>query len=588
MTLYAERLLPHNTEAEEALIGSLLIDGECVARIAPMLQPGDFYRERNQLCYDAALALSNRNQAVDQLTLAGELARTEKLELVGGMAYLSHLVASTPTSVHAEDYAEIVSRTATMRKLISAGSKIAELGYSDTDDLENTLRQAEDAVYGVRNTTRQRDFQSFRDIFDRYLQDQASAADLLTVADVPLMTGFSDLDELLGGVQRSDLMILAARPSVGKSTLALNMAMHNAKTGRTCAIFSLEMTADQLALRALAAETGIDSHRLRLGLYTTTEEDRIMQAAGMLSDLPVHIDDTPYQGMVEIRGKARRPRPGPGDGRLSAAGAGPAAGPADQPGAGITEISRSLKVLAGELDVAVIACSQLNRMVENRPHNRPRLSDLRDSGSIEQDADVVMFIHREDMYVTEEEWGQTHPGQPYPRGMAELIVAKHRKGPNGSVMLQFRDNQVRFDPRESEQEKPPTCEPQREEPRLILPWAAHAHSVSVSTSEKSIARSDNSLSKSSMTDWSSSAAMTVQPISSAATAAPWLDERVGMQTIPASANLATIRGRPSLICMNSSSVMSLVGSGTSMISSPSGIRAPGFPNTSSAARRIAV
>ena len=199
MTLYAERLLPHDTEAEEALIGSLLIDGECIARIAPLLQPGDFYRERNQLCYDAALALSNRNQAVDQTTLASELARTERLELVGGMAYLSHLVSITPTSVHAEDYAEIVSRTATMRKLISAGARIAELGYSDTDDLETTLRQAEDTVYAVRNTTQQRDFQSFRDIFDRYLQDQATATDLLTVADAPLMTGFSDLDELLGG-----------------------------------------------------------------------------------------------------------------------------------------------------------------------------------------------------------------------------------------------------------------------------------------------------------------------------------------------------------------------------------------------------
>ena len=306
MTLYAERLLPHNTEAEEALIGSLLIDGECVARIAPMLQPGDFYRERNQLCYDAALALSNRNQALDQTTLASELARTERLEPAGGMAYLSHLVAITPTSVHAGDYAEIVSRTATMRKLIAAGSRIAELGYTDTDDLETTLRQAEDAVYAVRNTTQQRDFQSFRDIFDRYLQDQASAADLLTVADAPLMTGFSDLDELLGGVQRSDLVILAARPSVGKSTLALNMAMHNAKIGRTCAIFSLEMTADQLAMRALASETGIDSHRIRLGLYSSTQEDRIINAIGELSELPIYIDDTPYQGMVEIRGKARR------------------------------------------------------------------------------------------------------------------------------------------------------------------------------------------------------------------------------------------------------------------------------------------
>ena len=306
MTLYAEKLLPHNIEAEEALIGSLILDGECIARIAPLLHPDDFYRERNQLCYDAAMALSHRNQAIDQTTLAAELARTKKLELTGGMAYLSHLVSITPTSVHAEDYAEIVSRTATMRKLIAAASKIAELGYSDNDDLEITLRQAEDTVYAVRNTTQQRDFQSFRDIFDRYLQEQASAVDLLTVASAPLMTGFSALDELLGGIQRSDLIILAARPSVGKSTLALNIAMHNAKADQTCAIFSLEMTADQLAMRALASETGIDSHRIRLGLYSSAQEDLIVNAIGELSELPIYIDDTPYQGMVEIRGKARR------------------------------------------------------------------------------------------------------------------------------------------------------------------------------------------------------------------------------------------------------------------------------------------
>ena len=451
MTLYAERLLPHNTEAEEALIGSLLIDGECIARIAPTLQPGDFYRERNQLCYDAALALSNRNQAVDQTTLAGELARTDRLELAGGMAYLSHLVAITPTSVHAEDYAGIVSRTATMRKLIAAGSKIAELGYTDTGDLEATLRQAEDAVYGVRNTTQQRDFQSFRDIFDRYLQQQQSSLDdILYGTNAPLMTGFSDLDELLGGVQRSDLVILAARPSVGKSTLALNMAMHNAKSGRTCAIFSLEMTADQLAMRALASETGIDSHRIRLGLYSSAQEDRIINAIGELSELPIYIDDTPYQGMVEIRGKARRLDLDRGvdlimvdylqlvQGRHRG-------GPANRVQE-ITEISRALKVLAGEMDASVIACSQMSRMVENRPSHRPQLSDLRDSGSIEQDADVVAFIHREDLYTTEEEWAQTHPGQEYPQNIAEIIVAKNRKGPTGSIRLEFRDHLVRFDP----------------------------------------------------------------------------------------------------------------------------------------------
>ena len=450
MTLYAERLLPHNIEAEEALIGSLLIDGECIARIAPMLRPGDFYRERNQLCYDAALALSNRNQAIDQTTLASELARTEKLEIAGGMAYLSHLVSITPTSVHAEDYAEIVSRTAAMRKLIAAGSRIAELGYNDTDDLDATLRQAEDALYAVRNTTQQRDFQSFRDIFDRYLQDQAMAADLQTMADAPLMTGFSDLDELLGGVQRSDLVILAARPSVGKSTLALNMAMHNAKADRTCAIFSLEMTADQLAMRALASETGIDSHRIRLGLYTQSQEVLMINAIGELSDLPIYIDDTPYQGMVEIRGKARRLDLDRGVDLimvdyLQLVQGQHRGGPVNRVNE-ITEISRSLKVMAGELNTAVIACSQMSRMVENRPSHRPQLSDLRDSGSIEQDADVVAFIHREDLYTTEEEWAQTHPGQEYPRNIAEIIVAKNRKGPTGSIRLEFRDHLVRFDP----------------------------------------------------------------------------------------------------------------------------------------------
>ena len=449
MTIYAERLLPHNIEAEEAVIGSLLIDSECIARIAPMLSPDDFYRERHQLCYDAAVALSNRNQAIDQTTMAAELARTEKLELVGGMAYLSHLVSITPTSVHAEDYAEIVSRTATMRKLIAAGSKIAELGYSDTDDLEITLRQAEDAVYAVRNTTHQRDFQSFRNIFDRYLQEQASAADLLTVADAPLMTGFSDLDELLGGIQRSDLIILAARPSVGKSTLALNMAMHNAKARQTCAIFSLEMTADQLAIRALASETGIDSHRIRLGLYSSAQEDLIINAIGELSELPIYIDDTPYQGMVEIRGKARRLDLDRGVDLimvdyLQLVQARHRGGPANRVQE-ITEISRGLKVLAGEMDASVIACSQMSRMVENRPSHRPQLSDLRDSGSIEQDADVVAFIHREDLYTTEEEWAQIHPGQEYPRNIAEIIVAKNRKGPTGSIRLEFRDHLVRFD-----------------------------------------------------------------------------------------------------------------------------------------------
>ena len=449
MTLYAERLLPHNIEAEESLIGSLLIDGECISRIAPMLQQGDFYRERNQLCYDAAVALFQRHQAIDQTTLSGELARTEKLDAAGGMAYLSHLVSITPTSVHSEDYAEIVSRTAMMRKLIAAAARISELGYKDTDDVDGTLRQAEDALFAVRGGIPARGFVPLRQIYDQYLQDRAGMMEPLADSVSPVMSGYNELDELLGGMQRSDMVILGARPSLGKSTLALNMCLNAAKNGSTAGVFSLEMSCEQLAMRILSAEAGIDSHRLRLGLYTMDEEQRMIDAIGQLSDLPVYIDDTPYQSMIEMRSKARRLSLERGLDLLvvdylqlvSGQGRGFNANRVQE----ISEISRSLKAIARDLNIALIACSQLSRLVENRPSHRPMLSDLRDSGSIEQDADVVMFIHREDLYITEEEWEQQRPGQPYPRNIADIIVAKHRNGPTGSIQLEFRDNLVRFD-----------------------------------------------------------------------------------------------------------------------------------------------
>ena len=449
MTTYAEKLLPHDTEAEEAVLGSILIDGECLTRLAPLLKQGDFYRERNRLCFDAALSLFQRDQAVDQITLAGELQRTEKLDLVGGMAYLSHLVSITPTSVHAEDYAQVVSRTSNMRRLIDAGNRIIDLGYADTEDIEATMRQAEDALFTVRGAGQPRGFVPLKEIYDQYLQEQASAAADPEFSGMPIMSGFPDLDECLGGLQRADLVILGARPSMGKSSLAVNMAVNAAKSGHTCGVFSLEMTREQLAMRILASEAEIDSHRLRLGLYTHLEEARIIDSIGRLSDLPVFIDDTPYQGMVEMQGKARRLALERGLDLLVVDYLQLVQGKQRWGQSNrvqeITEISRELKVLAGDLKVALIACSQLNRMVENRPSNRPRLSDLRDSGSIEQDADVVMFIHREDVYTTEEEWEQFHPGQEYPRNIAEIIVAKHRKGPTGSVQLQFIDNLVRFE-----------------------------------------------------------------------------------------------------------------------------------------------
>ncbi|MEK7879855.1 MAG: DnaB-like helicase C-terminal domain-containing protein, partial [candidate division NC10 bacterium] len=264
----------------------------------------------------------------------------------------------------------------------------------------------------------------------------------------PVMAGYGDLDELLGGLQPSDLIILGARPALGKSTLALNVSLNAAKDGATVGIFSLEMSREQLGLRILSSDAEVDSHRLRLGLYTEAEEQRIINSIGQLSELPVYIDDSPFQGMVEMRSKARRlslehgldllvvdylqliQGRGRGDNRVQE----------------ISEISRSLKGMARDLQVPLITCSQMSRVVENRPGHRPQLSDLRDSGSIEQDSDVVLFIHREDVYYTEEEWEQHSPGRPYPKNIAEIIVAKHRNGPTGSVKLYFRDNLVRFDP----------------------------------------------------------------------------------------------------------------------------------------------
>ena len=446
--MYAEKLLPHDLEAEEAVVGSLLIDGDSFVRISSLIKPEDFYRERNQLCYAACRSLFERNEAIDQVTLARELSRTNQLESAGGMAYLSHLVSVTPTSAHSEHYAQLVARTSTMRTLIDAASRISVIGYDDTDDVDATLRQAEDILFGVRTGQPQRGFLPLRQIYDQYLEERAAIADPLLASDTPMLTGYNDLDELLGGMQRSDMVVLGARPAMGKSTLAINVAINAAQDGATVGVFSLEMSREQLALRILAADPQIDYHRLRLGLVTEADEQRITDSIGRLSELPMYIDDTPFQGMVEMRSKARRlslehgldllivdylqlieGRGKGGDNRVQE----------------VSEISRSLKGMARDLNICVLTCSQLSRGVTNRTSHRPMLSDLRDSGSIEQDADVVMFIHREDMYYTEEEWEQHSPGRPYPKNIAEIIVAKHRNGPTDDINLYFRDNLLRFD-----------------------------------------------------------------------------------------------------------------------------------------------
>lgn len=453
--MYVEKLLPHDVEAEEAVIGSLLIDGEAILKVAHFLKDRDFYREKNRSCYEACLALYQRGEALNQVTVAHQLTLQEQLNQVGGAAYLSHLVATVPTPVHIEYYGRIVTRTATMRNLIDAGGKISAIGYEPTDNVQASLSSAEDILYRLRSGLPTRDFVSIREILDQYLEDRAAAEEPLGRTSAPIQTGFDKIDELLGGLHRSDMVVLAARPAVGKSTLAVNICLNAAKVGAVVGMFSLEMSREQLALRMLASEAEVDAQRLRLGLYTEAEERRIIDCIGSLSELPIYVDDTPLQGIVEMRSKASRLSNEIGLDLLIIDYIQiiqEARSTRENRVQEMSEITRSIKGTARALNVPVIAVSQLSRAVEMRTSHRPQLSDLRESGSIEQDADVVMFIHRDDLYNTEEEWAGRYPDKPYPKNVAEIIVAKHRHGPVGSLKLLFRDKLVRFESAPMEQE----------------------------------------------------------------------------------------------------------------------------------------
>ena len=447
--MVSDRLQPHDIGAEESVIGSILIDGESLTRITTFLRPGDFYSQRNRKCYEACLSLFDRSGAINQVTVAHELSMEEgTLESIGGAAYLSQMVSGVPTSVHIEHYARIVHTTSVLRQIIRAGGQIAEMGYEGGPDEEIVLGKAEELLYGIRSGRASRDFTHIRYFMDSYMEHSGAMQDPGAVALSPVITGFPKFDELLGGgLQRSDLVILAARPSLGKSTLALNMARHAAADGFYAGVFSLEMSGEQIAVRLIAAEADVDGHRLRMNLLRDHEEQRVLDAIGLLSDLPIYIDETPFQSTMDVRSKARRLQQergldllvidylqimdlGGNDNRAVALG----------------DATRALKGLARELDIPVLACSQLSRAVEQRPSHRPLLSDLRESGAIEQDADVVAFIHREDHYTSREEWQRKYPSGPeYPENIAEIVVAKHRNGPVGSVELLFRNDMVRFE-----------------------------------------------------------------------------------------------------------------------------------------------
>ena len=433
--LAPEKTIPHDVEAEEAVLGSLLIDPDALYRVASFLRPEDFYIQKNGWIYEAILALHERREPVDFVTLRNELEARGILEEVGGVAYLARLIDTVPTAIHVEAYGRIVEEAAIRRRLISAASDIAQLAYQEGQDIGEVLDRAEQSLFAISQRRITRDLVPIQEVV-RPFYDRIEY--LYTHQGEPLgvPTGFIDLDKLLGGLQKSDLIIVAARPGVGKTSLCLSIARNAARLGKHVAIFSLEMSAEQVVQRLVSAETGIDAQRLRLGQLREEEWPLLVQATGVLSELPIFIDDTPAISALQLRTKARRIHAEYGldlivvdylqlmtsDVRV------------ENRVQEVSYISRMLKSLARELDVPVLAVSQLSRAVEQRTDKRPVLADLRESGSLEQDADVVMFIYREEMYKPETE--KQH--------IADIIVAKHRHGPTKTVQLFFREQLAQF------------------------------------------------------------------------------------------------------------------------------------------------
>jgi replicative DNA helicase len=451
-----DRLPPHDIEAEEAVIASILVDPDAVLEVlTSALKPDDFFREQNRWVYETCLALFDRGETINQISVAHDLARRGKLDDTGGPAYLSRLVTTLPTSVPAKYYANIVQADAIYRRLISAAGHIVRRAHesgASTDEVTGVLSEAEALIASVRQTGTVRDFVHIRELLAGYLESVEAGTGPQVAPARSVTTGFMDLDTLLGGLKRGDLVIVAARPSLGKTSLVLNFARNAAaRQNGTVAFFSIEMAAEQLVQRLLATESGVDSMRLTFGHQTEREERKVMQALGVLGDMPVYFDDSAMLTMSDMRAKSKRLQLERGLDlivvdylQLMSSGL-----RNENRVQEVSYISRALKQLARDMDVPVIACSQLSRASENRASNVPMLSDLRESGSIEQDADVVMFIYREDKYVTREQWEKDHSGdarhKEYPAGITQIIVAKHRNGPTGTIHLRFRDKIARFE-----------------------------------------------------------------------------------------------------------------------------------------------
>jgi replicative DNA helicase len=434
-----EKLLPQNIEAECGVLGSIIIDPEAIVQVADFLHSDDFYRDAHRTIYEVILQLYEQREPADFITICDELERRNKLEEVGGASYITSLINQVPTSGNVEYYGRIVERTSILRRLIHAAGQIAAIAYEE-GDADVALDRAEQLIFNISQRHARTDFSLLRDILSEYMNKLDQLHERRgTIVGVP--TGFTDLDRLTGGLQRSDLIILAARPAIGKTSLALSLA-HNStvKYQHSVAIFSLEMSKEQLVQRLLSMDAGVDQQRLRTGWIEDDEWDRIIYAMGTLSEANIWIDDTPGITTVEMRSKARRLQAEHGIDLIivdylqlmqSVLGSGKRNENRVQE---ISEVSRNLKALARELNMPVLALAQLSRAVETRQSKVPQLSDLRESGSLEQDADIVMFIYRDDIYNPESER----------KNIADIIVAKHRNGPVGEVSLYFQANQTRF------------------------------------------------------------------------------------------------------------------------------------------------
>lgn len=432
------RVVPHNVDAEKALLGAIILKPEVIHDVSAIIYLESFYADKHREIYRAIFEIFAKGDPIDLLSVSTRLKSNGQLDRIGGASYLAELIESVPAAGNAVYYSTEVQKKASLRGLIHAADDIAEMGYSDPDNIDAVLDQAEKKVYEVTNQTTLQKFitigSALTEAWDRFEHLSANHED---IRGVP--TGFPSIDNILAGLQKSDLIILAARPSMGKTTFALDLARNAAvQYKKSVGIFSLEMSAQQLVDRMLASEAGVDSWKLRTGKLKSDQEFEAVQAAmARLSEASIHIDDQPGTNILKMRSSARRLHHEHGLDLLIVdylqLMSPTASKSSDSMVQQVTEISRSLKILARELDVPVLALSQLSRAVEQRG-GKPRLSDLRDSGSIEQDADVVMFIHREDKINKESD-------RP---NIAEILVEKHRNGPVGSAELYFDAKHVRF------------------------------------------------------------------------------------------------------------------------------------------------